>query len=153
MGINSDLYEQDFFQWTQTTAALIRQGKWHEVDPESVAEELESLGKRDRRELASRLQILVMHLLKWHYQPERRSEGHSWRSTIRTQRLQLRLLLQDSPSLRPQVPPFVADVYPAARVEACDETGLPETTFPQECPWTAEQMLADDFWPAGITQA
>jgi Domain of unknown function DUF29 len=153
MGLNSDLYEQDFFQWTQTTAALIRQGKWHEVDPESVAEELESLGKRDRRELASRLQVLVMHLLKWHYQPERRSEGHSWRSTIRTQRLQLRLLLRDSPSLRPQVPPFVADVYPAARAEACDETGLPETTFPQECPWTVEQMLDDDFWPAGITQA
>src|SRR5919106_4288377 len=129
MGLNSELYEQDFFQWTQTTAALIRQGKWHEVDPAYVAEELESLGKRDRRELASRLQVLVMHLLKWHYQPERRSEGHSWRSTIRTQRLQLRLLLRDSPSLRPQVPPFVADGYPAARAEACDETGLPETTF------------------------
>jgi hypothetical protein len=153
MGINTELYEQDFFQWTQTTAALIRQGKWHEVDPESVAEELESLGKRDRRELASRLQVLVMHLLKWHYQPERRAEGHSWRSTIRTQRLQLRLLLRDSPSLRPQVPPFVADVYPAARAEACDGTGLPETTFPQACPWTAEQMLDDDFWPAGTIPA
>jgi hypothetical protein len=153
MGLNADLYERDFFQWTQITAALLRQGKWHEVDPESVAEELESLGKRDRRELASRLQILVMHLLKWHYQPERRVEGHSWRSTIRTQRLQLRLLLRDSPSLRPQVPPFVAEVYPTARAEACDETGLPETTFPQECPWTAEQMLDDDFWPTGITQA
>jgi hypothetical protein len=153
MGINTELYEQDFFQWTQTTAALIRQGKWHEVDSESVAEELESLGKRDRRELASRLQVLVMHLLKWHYQPARRTEGHSWRSTIRTQRLQLRLLLRDSPSLRPQVPPFVADVYPAARAEAGDETGLPETILPQECPWTAEQILDDDFWPAGITQA
>jgi hypothetical protein len=151
MGHNSELYEQDFFQWTQTTAALIRQGKWHEVDAENVAEELESLGKRDRRELASRLQVLMMHLLKWHYQPERRLEGHSWRSTIRTQRLQLRLLLRDSPSLRPQVPTFVAEVYPAARTEASDETGLPETTFPQECPWVAEQILDDDFWPTGIT--
>lgn len=153
MGRNSELYEQDFFQWTQTTAALIRQGKWHEVDPAYVAEELESLGKRDRRELASRLQVLVMHLLKWHYQPDRRSEGHSWRGTIRTQRLQLRLLLRDSPSLRPQVPTYVADVYPAARSAACDETGLPETTFPQECPWTTELLLDDDFWPAGIIQA
>ena len=153
MGSNAELYEQDFFQWTQTTAALIRQGKWPEVDSEYVAEELESLGKRDRRELASRLQVLVMHLLKWHYQPERRIEGHSWRSTIRTQRLQLRLLLRDSPSLRPQVPTYVADLYPAARAEAGDETGLPETTFPQECPWTAEQLLDDDFWPAGNTQA
>ena len=133
MGSNAELYEQDFFQWTQTTAALIRQGKWHEVDPAYVAEELESLGKRDRRELASRLQVLVMHLLKWHYQPDRRVEGHSWRSAIRTQRLQLRLLLRDSPSLQPQVPTYVADVYPAARAEACDETGLPETTVRQEC--------------------
>jgi Domain of unknown function DUF29 len=154
MGHNSELYEQDFFQWTQTTAALIRQGKWHEVDSENVAEELEGLGKRDRRELASRLQVLMMRLLKWHYQSERRLEGHSWRSTIRTQRLQLRLLLRDSPSLRPQVPTFVADVYPVARTEASDETGLPETTFPQECPWVAEQILDDDFWPTGIiTQA
>ena len=153
MDTNTDLYEQDFFQWTQTTAALIRQGKWHAINAKCVAEELESLGKRDRRELASRLQVLVMHLLKWHYQPEGWVQGHSWRGTIRTQRLELRLLLRDSPSLRPQVAAFVADVYPAARADACDETGLPETTFPQECPWTAEQILDDAFWPAGITQA
>jgi hypothetical protein len=153
MGTNTDLYEQDFFQWTQITAALIRQGKWPEVDAACVAEELESLGKRDRRELASRLQALVMHLLKWHYQPEGRVQGHSWRSTIRTQRLELRLLLRDSPSLRPQVPAFVVDVYPAARMEACDETGVPETTLPPDCPWTADQILDDDFWPAGTTQA
>ena len=152
MGRNAELYEQDFFQWTQTTAALIRQGKWPEVDPEYVAEELESLGKRDRRELASRLQVLLMHLLKWHYQPDLRVEGHSWRSTIHTQRLQLRLLLRDSPSLRPQVSAFVGEVYPAARLEASDETGFLETTFPQECPWTTEQILDDDFWPTGITQ-
>jgi hypothetical protein len=147
MDTNTDLYEQDFFQWTQTTAALIRQGKWPEVDAASVAEELESLGKRDRRELASRLQVLVMHLLKWHYQPKRRVQGRSWRSTIRTQRLELRLLLRDSPSLRPQVPAFLRDIYPAARTDACDETELPETVFPQKCPWTAEQVLDDDFWP------
>lgn len=150
MGTNTDLYEQDFFQWTQTTAALIRQGKWPEVDAACVAEELESLGKRDRRELASRLRVLVMHLLKWCYQPERRAQGHSWRSTIRTQRLELRLLLRDSPSLHPQAPAFLMDIYPAARVDACDETGLPETAFPQECPWTAEQILDDDFWPERV---
>jgi hypothetical protein len=69
------------------------------------------------------------------------------RSTIRTQRLELRLLLRDSPSLHPRVPAFLVDIYPAARVDACDETGLPETAFPQECPWTAEQILDDDFWP------
>jgi Domain of unknown function DUF29 len=153
MDTNTDLYEQDFFQWTQTTAALIRQGKWHAVDAKCVAEELESLGKRDRRELVSRLQVLVMHLLKWHYQPEGRVQGYSWRSTIRTQQLELRLLLRDSPSLWPQVAAFVADVYPAARADACDETGLLETTFSQECPWTTEQMLDDAFWPAGTTQA
>lgn len=152
MKSNSDLYEQDFFQWTQATAALIRQGKWHAVDTQNVAEELESLGKRDRRELASRLQVLVMHLLKWCYQPERRVEGHSWRSTIRTQRLQLRLLLRDSPSLRPQVVSFLADVYPTARSEASDETGVQETIFPQDCPWPVDQILDDDFWPAETQQ-
>jgi len=152
MGTNTDLYEEDFFQWTQTTAALIRQGKWPEVDAACVAEELESLGKRDRRELASRLQVLVMHLLKWCYQPKRRVQGRSWRSTIRTQRLELRLLLRDSPSLRPQVPAFLVGLYPAARADACDETGLPETVFPQECPWTAEQVLDNAFWPERIPQ-
>ena len=84
MNTNAELYEQDFYEWSHTTAALIRAGKWDDLDREALAEEVESLGKRDRRELRSRLQTLLMHLLKWRYQPSERSG--SWRGTIRTAR-------------------------------------------------------------------
>ncbi len=110
MTMNAELYEQDFFEWTQTTAALIRAGKWQAIDPESIAEEIESLGKRDRRELGSRLQLLVMHLLKWYYQPSERSG--IWRGTIEDQRTEILDLLGDSPSLRRQVPAILAQRYP-----------------------------------------
>jgi hypothetical protein len=148
MTTNAELYEQDFFEWTQTTAALIRTGKWQAIDPESVAEEIESLGKRDRRELGSRLQVLAMYLLKWYYQPSERSG--SWWGTIEDQRTEILALLDDSPSLRRQVPAILAQRYPRARAKASGETGLPVETFPPTCPWTAEQVLAADFWPGGI---
>jgi hypothetical protein len=148
MGINSDLYEHDFFQWTQTTAALIRQGTWHEVDPESIAEEIESLGKRDRRELESRLEVLTMHWLKWRYQPEGREESRRWYDTILAQRGQIRRLLNDSPSLRPWVATLLEQRYARARRRAMGDTQLPESMFSQTCPWTMAQLLDDDFWPA-----
>ena len=147
MGTNTALYEQDLYAWCLTTAALIRNGKWHEVDVNAVAEELESVGRSQKRELESRLHVLVMHLLKWRYQPAGRQEGHSWRSTIRTQRRELRLLLRDNPSLRPQVAMVINEGYWEARAEALDETELPDTALPQTCPWTAEQVFDNDFWP------
>jgi hypothetical protein len=147
MGTNADLYEQDFFEWTQTTAALLRQGKWHEIDSESVAEELASLGKRDRRELGSRLEVLIMHLLKWCYQPEQREHSHSWSDTIWDQRRELTLLLDDSSSLRRHGPLLLQQRYPHARQKALNETRLPEQALPQECPWTVEQILDNGFWP------
>ena len=100
MSTNAELYEGDFFAWTQTTAALIRAGKWYDIAPEALAEEVESLGARDHRELRRRLQRLVTHLLKWQYQPSRRQTGHSARSTIRTQRQEITDLLEQSPSLQ-----------------------------------------------------
>jgi Domain of unknown function DUF29 len=147
MSTNAELYEQDFYAWCLTTATLIREGKWHDVDPEALAEEVESLGKSQHRELASRLDVLVMHLLKWCYQPEKRQEGHSWRSTIRTQRRELRRLLQQNPSLEPLVSIVIADGYADARLEASDETRLPLATFPESCPWPVAQVLDADFWP------
>ena len=143
MGSNAALYEQDFFKWTQTTADLIRAGKWYDLDREALAEEVESLGKSQSRELGSRLDVLVMHLLKWRYQPS--AHARSWRSTIRTQRRELRRLLQQNPSLRPLVASVIADGYADARLEASDETDLPLATFPQTCPWTPEQVLEADF--------
>ena len=147
MSTNAELYEEDFYAWTQTTAALIREGKWHALDPEAVAEEIESLGKRDWRELASRIAVLLRHLLKWRYQPERRQRGRSWRSTIWEQRSRLRRLLRQSPSLAPLVPLTLQEEYAEARQRAREETGLPLATFPPACPWTAEQVLDVDFWP------
>jgi hypothetical protein len=149
MGTNTDLYDQDFYAWTQTTAALIRQGKWHEVDPACVAEELESLGKRDRRELGSRLQVLLLHLLKWQAQPGRREQSHSWYDTIVEQRDQIQDLLDDSPSLHPQLPALLGQRYVRARQKALRDTGLPDTALPPHCPWMAAQVLDAAFWPEG----
>ena len=149
MTTNAELYEQDFFHWTQTTAAQIRAGKWHDIDPESVAEELESLGKRDRRELESRLEVLIRHLLKWRYQTDRSARRPSWQSTIQEQRRRLARLLVQSPSLRPALTETLPEEYTHARQRAHYETRLPEATFPSACPWTAEQLLDADFWPEG----
>ena len=147
MGTNTDLYAYDFYAWSQTTATLIRQGKWSEIDPEAVAEELESLGKRDKRELESRLEVLLRHLLKWRYQPQRWARGQSWRSTILEQRRRLTRLLQESPSLRSSLDQTIQDEYPHARQRAIAETRLPAVTFPIVCPWNTAQLTDADFWP------
>ena len=102
------------------------------------------MGKRQNRDLASRLAVLVMHLLKWSYQPARRSS--SWRRTIREQRWQLARLLTAHPSLRPRLPMLLAESYPQVRAKVLDETGLPVTALPQNCPWTVTQILDDEFW-------
>lgn len=148
MDDNAELYEQDFYTWTQTTAALIRTGKWQDIDPESVAEEVESLGRRERNAIESRLEALVLHLLKWCYQPERRQRGHSWEDTIREQRRRISRLLQQNTSLRHTVPLVLADSYAYVRRRASLQTRLPLATFPDVCPWTPEQVLDSDFWPA-----
>ncbi len=144
---NPELYDQDFYAWTQAQAACLREGAWQDLDGANLAEEIESLGKSDWRELASRLAVLVRHLLKWRYQPDRRQRGRSWRSTIWEQRGRLRRLLRHSPSLGPVVPQLLAEEYPDARQRASEETGLPLATFPAVCPWTAEQVLDAAYWP------
>lgn len=103
------------------------------------------MSRRDRRELASRLTILVMHLLKWCYQPARRSR--SWRHTINEQRLRLKRLLRNRPSLLVSLSQGLAESYPHAHQRALAETRLPETAMPFECPWALDQILDEDFWP------
>ena len=144
---NKVAYDTDFFVWTQQQAAALAAGNAAALDWANLAEEIESLGKRDRRALRSRLEVLVLHLLKWRYQPERRQSGHSWSSTIRTQRRRIDQILEDSPSLRRQVSGWMAVDYPSVRLNASDETGLSLETFPISCPWTAEQVLDETFWP------
>lgn len=149
MSTNAALYAQDFFAWTQTTAALIRAGKWYAIALETLAEEVQSLGARDHRELRRRLQRLVTHLLKSQYQPSRRQTGHIWRSTIQTQRQEIADLLEQSPSLRRTVPDAINTRYALAREHASAQTRLSLVTFPETCPWTAEQVLDAGFWPEG----
>ena len=141
------LYAEDFYLWTQQQAALLRTGKWQELDYENLAEEIESMGRSEKRELGNRLEVLLTHLLKWQYQPEGRREGRSWEDTIWEQRRQLVALLQDSPSLRHEIGPRLTQHYPAARRKARRDTRLPDATFPTTCPWRMEQVLDEEFWP------
>ncbi len=139
-------YEQDFFQWTQHNAQLLREGKLTEIDCIHIAEELESMGKRDRRELMSRLTVLLAHLLKWQFQPQRRSA--SWQCTLREQRRQIVKLLQDSPSLKPCLyAEGMDEAYLDAVEMAADETGLAVSVFPGNCPYAIEQLLDKTFYP------
>jgi len=139
-------YETDFYLWTQEQADLLRQGQFNRVDLdlENIAEEIESMGKRDRRSVSSYLQNVLLHLLKWRYQPERR--GASWRMSIRNGRYQVRRLISESPSLKPQLLAILQEEYPLVRENAADESGLPLTTFPEESPFTVEQ-ITEDYWP------
>jgi len=144
---NAIAYDLDFFAWTEEQARLLRAGELVELDALNLAEEIESVGRSDRREIRSRLIVLLAHLLKWHFQPDARSAG--WRATIREQRDQIELILEDSPSLRPVVAEALGRAYRRARTAATEETNLPEATFPADCPFTPEQILTEDFLPEG----
>jgi len=142
---NSSLYERDFYAWANEQAALLRANRLGQADIEHIAEEIESMGRSEKRELVSRLIVLLLHLLKWEYQPELR--GASWRSSIRVQRISIESHMQDNPSLKAVLPAAIAEAYRVAKIEAEDQTSLPESTFPAACPWTFGQMADEDFWP------
>ena len=137
-------YETDFYQWTQQQAALLRQGLLSAVDVENLAEEVESMGKSDRRAIGSHLRNILLHLLKWRYQPERR--GNSWRLTIKEQRRRIDRLIKKNPGLKPLFPETVTDAYGDARLMAAREMDCDDSLFPLECPFTIEQITGD-YWP------
>lgn len=143
MSTLKDTYEHDFYAWLMATADLLRQGRLADIDAEHVAEELESMGRSEKRELASRLHILVLHLLKYAYQPAQRCG--SWRGSIAEQRHRIADLLDDSPSLRALLPALLQREYPSAREAALWETGL--LALPETCPFTLDQLLESGFWP------
>ena len=136
---NDNLYDQDFYLWIETISKQLKAGKFAEIDLANLIEEIESMGKSEKRELKSRLIVLLMHLLKWQYQPEKRSE--SWRSTITEQRICIELLLEDSPSLQPLLIEIFADCYEKARLKASEETGIKLNFFPKESPFSLEETL------------
>ena len=136
-------YKTDFYAWTQRQAGLLQNEDFAELDLPNLIEEIESMGISQRNEVTRRLIVLLMHLLKLRYQ--KRQHTNSWRRTIRTQRRDIEIVLESSPSLRRLVPDLIAYAYPRARKDAAAETNLPLTTFPQDCPWTVEQILDADF--------
>ena len=171
MGTRAPLYDQDFYAWTQEQAALLRKGAVQELDLANLAEEIESLGKSEMRALESHLEVLVLHLLKWQYQPGGHLTGHSWYDTIVEQRRQIARLLRDNHTFHTAVPQVLRDVYPSARQRAAVQMGeqgplepphgpwpverrplapqdlVRRSLLPQTCPWEHPQVLDPDFWP------
>lgn len=139
------LYDRDFYAWAQEQAALLRAGRLSAADVENIAEEIESMGRSEKREMENRLVILLLHLLKWTVQVDRR--GASWQASIKIQRRDLARHLRDNPSLEAKATAVLADVYPDAVLRATVETGLPEETFPATCPWSFSTVMDSAFWP------
>ena len=139
------LHDRDFYTWTQQQAALLRAGRLAELDVANLLEEVEDMGRSEKRELLNRLAVLLAHLLKWRYQSQRR--GRSWALTIKEQRLEARAELEDNPGLKPRLPEAFHRAYARACLQAAKETRLEESSFPKSCPWTVEQVLDDEFWP------
>ena len=142
---NQRLYDQDFYAWANEQAGLLRDGRFSEADMEHIAEEIESMGKTEKRELVSRLTVLLLHLLKWQFQPLFRSR--SWRATINVQRDDLDDHLTDNPSLKATLSQTIPRAYRKAVMAAGAETGLSDASFPTDCPWPFERMMDPEFWP------
>ncbi|KND55735.1 Beta-glucosidase/6-phospho-beta-glucosidase/ beta- galactosidase [Candidatus Paraburkholderia kirkii] len=131
--------------WAREQAALLREGKFSAIDVEHIAEEIEDVGKSEQRELSSRMAVLLAHLLKWQYQPGRR--GSSWQRTIREQRRAVGVALQKTPSLRNSLSDadWLTGTWADAVSRAVEETGL--DVFPEDLPWSTEQILSTEFYP------
>lgn len=140
-------YDRDLYTWSQVQAALLRERKFDQIDLEHIAEEIEDMGKSAQRALESYLEALLMHLLKWVYQPSFR--GRSWRLTIVEQRKRLDKHLRENPGLKSRLDASIADAYDCARFGAEKETGLPLGACPEQCPWVYEAFSDPAFWPDG----
>ncbi len=139
------VYEHDFYAWLNDHVELLRQGNFHEVDVLHLAEELESMGKSQQRALVNRLAVLLLHLLKWQYQPQRRSR--SWELTIIEQRQEITELLEESPSLKHEIDIKLNKAYHKAIIQAERETGIRYTHFPSTCPYSFQHILDNRFYP------
>jgi len=140
------LYERDYYTWALQQARALKEHRLEELDWENLADEVESLAKTERRELRSRLKVVLEHLLKWQFQPQRRTR--SWRATVAVQRVEIREHLDENPGLNPSVPEVLSQAYKAARVDLT--TRYLRSTDPQppdSCPWTFEQVMDEQFWP------
>lgn len=139
------LYETDYLQWIETTVEKLRCQEYVSVDWENLIEEIEDMGRSERRSLKSNLIVVLVHLLKWQFQPERRSG--SWEGSIIEHRRRVREALSDSPSLQPYLESIFAECYSQAVKQAKAETRLPLETFPQQCPYEFTEVTQDEFLP------
>ncbi|MBC6418752.1 MAG: DUF29 domain-containing protein [Prochloron sp. SP5CPC1] len=142
----SNLYEKDYYLWLQQTTLLLRNGELSALDIPNLIEELEDMGKKEKRSVYSNLKILLFHLLKYKYQPEKRS--HSWKYTIEEHRQRIKEAFEDSPSLQNYCEEIfvTGKCYRDAKKLAVHETGFPENTFPSQCPFSLEEVLAEDYF-------
>jgi hypothetical protein len=143
--MGSVAHDTDLAAWALETARALREGRVSEVDMDEVAEELEEMARSNRRELVSRLSVLLAHLMKWRHQPERRSR--SWHATVTRQRQEVAALLAESPSLRSVLGTAFEEGYQRGVRLAASETGLPEESFPAGCPFPVDRALDPGFWP------
>ncbi len=139
-------YEQDVVKWSEEQAKLLLAGDFAHLDLTNLAEEILDVGKSEMRELESRMTVLLMHLIKCAYQPERR--GRSWDNTIKHQRYRIARAIKKTPSLQSKMDEeFWQDVWQYARYEAEGETGIDEAAFPKEMPWAVSDILTEGWYP------
>ena len=145
MNISPTTYQDDFYRWIDRNIALLKQKQWADIDIEILIDELESMAKRDKRELISYFIVLIACLLAWHYQPQMRSG--SWRGLICEQRIRIQEQLEDSPSLKNYLEMSIDKAYPAVLKIAHQEMGLSISAFPPLCPYSVSELLDEDFYP------
>ena len=145
MASNQSLYTQDFYAWANEQAKLLREGKIAQADIPNIAEEIESMGRSERRELISRLTVLLLHLLKWKYQPS--LQGGNWEISIREQRRRTLEHLDENPSLKASLDEIMRAAYNNAIGDAELQTGLERGAFPAVCPWSFDQAMNADWLP------
>jgi hypothetical protein len=138
-------YDRDFYSWSLEQARLVREGHWNAIDRENVAEEIESLGREQFNKLESAIRVLLVHMLKWDHQPDRRSR--SWVLSIEAQRVELDDVFSDNPGLKPRIAEAIGRAYRKARIEAAKENGMEKAAFPDQCPYSWDDVVSRAFSP------
>jgi hypothetical protein len=136
-------YDRDFYSWLMEQARHVREARWDAVDRENLAEEIESLGREQFNKLESALRVLLVHILKWDHQPQRRTR--SWTISIKDQRIEFDQVLEDNPGLKSRLDEALARAYRRARLQAAKETGLDEEAFPDICPYSWDDIVSREF--------
>jgi predicted nucleic acid-binding Zn-ribbon protein len=134
-------YDVDFYKWTKNQATFLKKGEYLKLDIDHLIEEIESLGRSEKRALESYLANLLLHLLKIEYQPNKHSK--SWDLSVKNSRHKIKVLLSENPSLKRHLPKILNEAYFTARLNAISETGLEDEKFPEACPWDLEKIMTE----------